>query len=484
MNQKSDKYLEVDGVVYDISSGRIVSDKQKKPSRNAQNTVLDLRTPHNIVASSQRAISKREVRYGAGYRAQSTKSIDSSFDRKKNKQHTNIVRAHQTKTKPVARTKSINSIPEPPGGAKIKEHDNTDYLSFVLFKGIFAKANLRLWQLSLVRTVFSPQTWLLLTLPLILLQVRVIRHYTLNETIQKAKSLVAPDNYSEVSIAIGITLAVFLLGVIIRSCITATGISIRLREIDNRPIKIVNALRSSMHSIIRQALNYFIHLVIILVITLGLLLISKNLFMSNDPWIANSKYQIVVALFIVWLVILVFLYTKHWLQVGLLSRSSKSTHIQINSIKLLLTTPSANVVSGLVGLVLIAVSYGIIFSMSWFVTNYFVTQADAPAVVILIIIAFTTIILLTSLQYVQQSIWARQYYYSSLNSRDSGELLYMEPSKPDSIWPIFVVISISSVLMIVYFFAVSLYSSRLKGFLANLHASIPDEVNIVVPIKK
>lgn len=484
MNQKSDKYIEVDGVVYDISSGRIVSDKQKISNRNSKNSVLDLRTPHNIVASSQRAISKREVQYGTRRQSQSAKSVDASFDRKPYNRPTKPSRTYKAKTKAVAKTKPISSISKPVDEAKIKEHDNTDYLSFVLFKGIFAKANLRLWQLSLVRTVFSPQTWLLLTLPLIILQVRVIRHYTINETIQKAKSLVAPDNYNEVSIAIGITLAAFLLGVIIRSCITATGISVRLREIDNRPIKVVNALRSSMYSIIRQALNYFIHLVIILIITLGLLMVSKNLFASTDPWVANSKYQILVALFLVWVVILIFLYTKHWLQVGLLSRSSKSSHIQLNSIKLLFTTPSANVVSGLIGLVLIGLSYSIIFSMSWFVTNYFVTQAGAPAVVILILIAFTTVILLTSLQYVQQSIWARQYYYSSLNSRDSGELLYMEPSKPDSTWPIFVVLAISAVLMIIYFVGVSLYSARLKGFLANLHASIPDEVNIVVPIKK
>lgn len=477
MSSKTDKYLEVDGVVYDIASGRVVSDSKKTPSLKSKSSVLDLRTPHNIVASSQRAIQKREVQGNVNPRAD---SMISKLQVKNNK--TNYV--HKSQAKPVAKVNSTKAIPRSTKSDITDDQESIDYFGFVFLKGIFSKGNLRLWQLSLVRTIFSPQTWLLLTLPLLILQVRVIRHYTLNETIQKAKSFVAPDHYNQVALALAITLVAFMVGVIIRSCITATGISVRLREIDNRPIKVINALRSAMHSIIRQALNYFIHLVIIVAITVGLIMVSKSLFLSTNPWVSNSRYQILAALFLVWVIVLVFLYAKHWLQVGLLSRSSKTSHIQVKSIKLLFTTPSANLVSGLTGIFMIVLCYSAIFSMSWFVTNYFVSQAGAPAIFILILIAFTTIILLTTLQYIQQSLWAKQYYFSSLNSPDKGELLYMEPTKPDSTWPIFVVVAIATVLMIVYFVIASLYAARLKGFLANIHASIPDEINVVVPIRK
>lgn len=477
MNNKKDKYIEVDGVVYDISSGRVVDNKRKRPSGN-KNSVLDLRTPHNIVASSQNAIRSREVRQ--------TPRLHTNYPASNQTIVRNAPASHKSKihSRPTIKPKPKKALHTINKSIATNDQEMPDYLLFVLWRGVFPKGNLRLLQLSLIRTLFSPQTWLLLTLPLLLLQLRVIRHYTLNETIQKAKSFVSPDRYDQVVIALGITLIAFLVGVIIRSCITATGIYVRLREIDNRPVKVLNALRSAMHAVTRQALNYVIHIAILVTLTLGLLFFSQNIYTSTDPLIVSSKFQILVTIFLVWVVILVFLYAKHWLQVGLLSRSSKTAHIQLKSIKLLFTTPSANIVSGITGILVITLCYGAIFSMSWFVTNYFVDQDAAPAIIILVIIAVITIALLTTLQYVQQSIWARQYYYSALSAKDKGELLYMEPTRPDSIWPIFVVIAISTVFMLGYFVIASQYASRLKGFLANIHASIPDEINLVVPIKK
>ncbi len=478
MNGKKDKYIEVDGVVYDIASGRVVVDKKRKRSTSNKNSVLDLRTPHNIVASSQNAIRKREVQQAPRRHTNYPASRHPSVSNTTTNHVANIQSRPITKPKPKQPENATNK------SIATNDQEVPDYLLFVLWKGLFPNGNLRLLQLSLIRTVFSPQTWLLLTLPLLLLQLRVIRHYTLNETIQKAKTFVSPERYDQVVIALAITLIAFLVGVIIRSCITAAGISVRLREIDNRPVKVLNALRSAMHAVARQALNYVIHITILVALTLGLLFFSQYIYTSTNPLIVSSKFQILVAIFLVWVVILVFLYAKHWLQVGLLSRSSKTAHIQLKSISLLFTTPSANIVSGITGIFLIALCYGAIFSMSWFVTNYFVDQAAAPAILILVIIAVITISLLTSLQYIQQSIWARQYYYSALNSKDKGELLYMEPTRPESIWPILVVISIAAIFMLGYFVIASQYASRLKGFLANIHASIPDEINIVVPIKK
>lgn len=473
-NKKNQKYIEVDGVIYDIASGRVVNNKKKQIAHSNKNSVLDLRTPHNIVATNQQAIQAREVQSSTTTQHVQPKAQAYPTHRKA----TNIKPANRIRRpsvqKPRVTTNTFQS----------GNIDNFEYLSFVLARGLFSKGNLKLWQLSLVRTIFSPQTWLLLTLPLLLLQIRVIRHFTLNETLQKAKQFVAPDHYDTVTLAIGFTLIAFFVGVIIRSCITATGISVRLREIDNRPIKVLNALRSAIHSIIRQALNYIVHFIIIIFITISLIFISKQLFISTNPWITSNKYQIIVALFILWVMALIFLYTKHWLQVGLLARSSKTSHIQLKSIVLLFTAPSANMVSGVIGISLIILCYGVILSMSWFATNYFIHQTVSPTIIILILIAITTILLLTFLQYIQQSLWARQYYYASTKSSKSNELLYMEPSKPDSIWPIFVVVGLLTLLMVAYFVLINQYTARLQGVLANIHASIPDEINIVIPIKK
>lgn len=472
MAKNNDKYIEVDGVVYDIGTGRVVADKIKQPSLpKHNNTVLDLRTPHNIVASNQNAIKQREVQSNQRPQHKATTRAKALGPR--------VSRQSRTKPKP-ARNIPVASKATITSG----DTQSFEYLDAVLFRGVFPKSNFKLWQLSLVRTIFSPQTWLLLSLPLIILQIRVIKHYTLNETIQKAKSFVAPDRYDQVVLALAIVIVAFFVGVIIRSCITATGISLRLREIDNRPIKMITALRSAMHSIIRQALNYLIHLVVILAITYGLVVMSINLYTTTSPLFAESRYHILAAVFLLWLIILILLYAKHWLQVGLLSRSSKTTHIQIKSIKLLFTTTSANIVSGLTGVFLIVLCYGAIFAMAWFATNAFVSQSGPPAIFVLILISSSTIIILTTLQYIQQNLWARQYYYSSFSSPDKNELLYMEPTRPDSIWPIYVVIALATILMILYFVVAIVYTSRLKGFLANIHAAIPSEVNIVVPVQK
>lgn len=95
-----------------------------------------------------------------------------------------------------------------------------------------------------------------------------------------------------------------------------------------------------------------------------------------------------------------------------------------------------------------------------------------------------TVLLLATAQYIQQNLWARQYYYIASHSPMRKELLYMEREKPAKVWPLFVALALAGTLLLTYTTIISLYGSQLRGQLANLHAAIPDEIRLVIPVQK
>ncbi len=65
-----------------------------------------------------------------------------------------------------------------------------------------------------------------------------------------------------------------------------------------------------------------------------------------------------------------------------------------------------------------------------------------------------------------------------------NELLYMEREKPAKVWPLFVALALAGVLLLMYTIVITRFGSQLRGQLANLHAAIPDEIHLVIPVKK
>lgn len=462
MKKNQDRYITVDGVRFDITTGRALPAHKQSQAPAGRSAVLDLRVPQKNGIDVIGISSKQQTLRPPKDHTVSTKA------------------ASHTRGHPQAKTKQKGQLQIEPAN----ETKNTDYFSFVLLRFFWPKANFGLWQLSLLRTLLSPQTWLILTLPLILLQIRVLKHLTLNETLQQTKAFVAPDHYQTIIWAIGLMLTAFLIGIIIRSTITMSGMYVRLRELDNREVKLRYALRSAMHSLLRQSFNYFLHVLIMLVVSCAFILGIIGLWHSSNIWVSTNKYQLIIALSLIWITSVVLLYSKHWLQVGLLARSSKIKHLQWQSIKLLYVGLLNNLVTGFLGLTLLLTIYFAIIYMAWQLTSYFIGLRTAPAIGLLVAEAIISIVLLTALQYFQQNIWSRQYYYIATRSSDRRKLLYMEHTGKESLWPLWIAISLACILLGLYASIVVFSASRMRGFLANIHATIPDNVQLSVPIKK
>ena len=257
----------------------------------------------------------------------------------------------------------------------------------------------------------------------------------------------------------------------------------RLREIDNRPAKLSLGIHSAMHSLLRQMLNYIVHFAIIVLWSGLLIWLTAMILTTGNSLVSTNKYQIAAVVGFAWLFVMVLLYTKHWLQIGLLSRSSKVARVQLQSISLLFSSPLKNAIAGLVGFSLSASVILLILAMSWFVTDYFIAQQGSPVIAILVVIAISTVILLTNLTYVQQNLWARHYYFVASLSKNRNQLLYMEREKPASSWPLYVAVLLAGVFVGSYFLLINLYGSRIRGEMANIHAMIPEEIKLVVPLK-
>jgi hypothetical protein len=458
------KHVNVDGILYDVSSGREL-DKNQVPE------VLDLRNNSNLsrqTASLATAGSPRKF----------TTSRSSSAPQQPQPKST----ARPNLDKSSKSTHQAKSSDKPKADSP-NDAKKISFFSFVIARGILPRGSLQLWQASLFRTIASPQTWLLLSLPLILVQFRVIQNLNLNQFLVKAKDTVTPENFQAVTVSLGVIMGLFLLGVIVRSVITSAGVHVRLREIDHRPAKLSLGIHSAMHSLLRQMLNYIVHFAIIVLWSGLLIWLTAMVLTTGNSLVSTNKYQIAAVVGFAWLFVMVLLYTKHWLQIGLLSRSSKVARVQLQSISLLFSSPLKNALAGLIGFSLSASVILLILAMSWFVTDYFIAQQGSPVIAILVLIAITTVVLLTNLTYVQQNLWARHYYFVASLSKNRNQLLYMEREKPASSWPLYVAVLLAGVFVGSYFLLINLYGSRIRGEMANIHAMIPEEIKLVVPLK-
>ncbi len=493
MKKPPPKHIIIDGIAYDSNTGEVVgrsrsnsqlSPKQKHPE------VLDLRTPENIVSPSQSAISKRQTQL-------SLTSLQNEREFYEDSEYTKLEKLKTTKEKLKKKIKvhtkrikksliapTTKSITNTPVKKTSKSSLSQDYLEFVLIKSIWPSPLFSLWQMSLIRTIVSPQTWLLLSLPVILLQLRILQNFTTNEVLQKAKGVVSPDHFSALAWSTGVALALFFIGVIFRSIISNAGIAIRLRQIDNRTLQLTTALRSAVHSMLRQAINYLLHLVIICLVTAFTMWVAITIFNSENHWVITSKYQLIVFLAVIWLVVLVLLYSKHWLQVGLLARSSKTSHLQLQSLKLLQLSPLRNFTTGLLAISGIFLGYSTILFIDWQITDFFITHVNSPTILVLIVVAILTVVILTTMQYYQQNTWARQYYFVASKATNNQELLYMEREKPASLWPLFVAIGFAGFMVGLYSIIVIWQSGQIKGVLANFHAEVPSQINFTLPVKE
>ncbi|MCX6805640.1 MAG: hypothetical protein NT114_03010 [Patescibacteria group bacterium] len=458
------KHVNVDGILYDVSSGREL-DKNHVPE------VLDLRNNSNLSIQSASSATPGSPRKFTASRSSTAPQQP---------QPKSATRPHLDKpSKSTHQAKSSDKQnSDSPNDAK-----KISFFSFVIARGILPRGSLKLWQASLFRTIASPQTWLLLSLPLILVQFRVIQNLNLNQFLVKAKDTVTPENFKAVTVSLGVIMGLFLLGVIVRSIITSAGVHVRLREIDNRPAKLSLGIHSAMHSLLRQMLNYIVHFAIIVLWSGLLIWLTAMVLTTGNSLVSTNKYQIAAVVGFAWLFVMALLYTKHWLQIGLLSRSSKVARVQLQSISLLFSSPLKNAIAGLVGFSLSASVILLILAMSWFVTDYFIAQQGSPVIAILVVIAITTVVLLTNLTYVQQNLWARHYYFVASLSKNRNQLLYMEREKPASSWPLYVAVLLAGVFVGSYFLLINLYGSRIRGEMANIHAMIPEEIKLVVPLK-
>jgi hypothetical protein len=90
----------------------------------------------------------------------------------------------------------------------------------------------------------------------------------------------------------------------------------------------------------------------IILITISFLALSSFVLHNPNEWISMSKYQLLVAAILIWLFIIVLLYSKHWIQISLIAKSNNTSKIQSKSTKLLFSGILKNLGTGIVGLMI------------------------------------------------------------------------------------------------------------------------------------
>ncbi len=363
------------------------------------------------------------------------------------------------------------------------QESTIDYFSFVFIKFFVPKPNLVLWQANLLRTILSPQTWLLLTLPLVLFQIKQYTNTTINGLLSDIKSVLTPGHFYALAFSLVLGLSIFLFSLVFRALVSAGSIFIRLREIDQREVSFLSAIRAASSTILRQCLNYILHVFILVFTTLILFSVARYILQNNNAWILSNKYQLTVAVVFIWVALLIMLYAKHWLQIGLFARSSSTRHIQLQSIKLLFSSALTNMSTSSISLLAVALAYGTIIFGNYYLVDFLIRQNSLP-ILPLIASSIATIIILTTLQYLQQNVWARQYFFAASKSSRPKELLYMNQTKKESIWPLIIVIAFCISATALFVLITWFFAPQIRGFMANWHAQVPTELKLSVPIRK
>lgn len=453
LHPQSSRYIEVDGVLYDVATG--TASNSAHPKRQVISDIKPVKksSPPTKPAGVQTNLFNQPISIHSDV-------LTTRAEHKEIKKRKKLRKSHKPKL-------SQNTL---------KSSASTQsYFSSVGLAFLWPLGGAACWQLAFIRSLLSPQTWFLALLPLLLLQLSLLGNSTLNQYLRNTKLAAQTFNYQQWIISFGVILTLFLVGILIRSLTTGTGLHLRLRKLDNKATNFSSAFRVAAHNSLKQSYNYLWHLFVILLISLGFTILALLVLKSNNQFVEVSQTRLVGAIIIIWLVSLSAMYAKHWIQISLISFNPNTVKIQRRSYQVLSTAPIQTITTAFISVSLVLTLFLYAYWIANVQLNYVVTTGAASFKISWYILATMSIFLLATLTgYLQQGLWARHTHWvlekrPDIKRQLLSSSLDTKPTISPLLWCIYGIV----IIVLIYALIAVYFSPQIRSTVSELQLQLP-----------
>ncbi|MFO0862520.1 MAG: hypothetical protein U0516_02275 [Candidatus Saccharibacteria bacterium] len=406
-NPRSEEEITVDGIRYNIAKGKVVEDENLQQHARGLDSI---RGQHQVTAES------------AGQK----NALESNHLQQDEAAIIDLPKRKRKRVKNLKKTVVIDPT--------IPSYGNY-FAKALLPSGFSASA----WIFSVLRGITSPLAWLLIALPIIILQTQNLANENINQLLEKAHQLTQNGLVFHATGPIIFAIVFPAAIIFIRVICNAIALHLRITMLADLPARLWPATKLVFHNSLKMLLHGILQIFLLgLVSILALITIFWAIFMPHGHTLTVFSPYIVGLVIFIWLVLLCLLHAKHWLQSAILSSSLKTSAIQRRSWEAVAAYPLRSSILAATSFVL---SFGIIVYGVWAALRAisWLNRSVVPSNTRFVLLMSSIFLGVVLVGYIQQTLWSA--YASWLNTQYTPSLFALTKEseiKRTAWWPIWV----------------------------------------------
>ncbi len=437
--------LTVDGILYDVASRKVLKDDNLDQHSRGFDAIYKKQPGNNLHSelSSAQSIAARPNPAGV---------IDLPRRRHRRTKHTK---------KPVieSTTPSFGS-----------------YFAKALLPSGFSAAA---WIFSVLRGISSPLAWLLVALPIFILQTQNLINENINQLLERAHQLTQNGVVFHATGPIIFAITFSAIVIFVRVICNAIAMHLRITMLSGHPARLWPATKLVFHNSLKMLFHGIIQMMwICLASLMAIMAVFWMVFIPHGHSLTVFSPYIVGLIIFVWLVLLCLLHAKHWLQTAILSSSLKTSSIQRRSWQAVTTYPLRG---GILAASSFVLSLGIVVYGVWVALEAisWLNRTIVPSNTRFILLISSIFLGVVLVGYVQQSIWSA--YASWLNTQYTPRLFVLAKEsqiKKTTLWPIWVSSYLFVMILSLFTLGIIFILPTINSLAVNISHKIPARLEI------
>ncbi len=438
----SDEEIIVDGIRYNVANGKVIEDQNVRQ----QGRGLD-------------SIHKQQVSVSSARQNGPVRLTDRAA----------IIDLPQRRRKKTQRAKKAISV-----DATGPSYAN--YFVSALLPRSFSSAA---WIFSVLRGISSPLAWLLIALPIFILQTQNLVNENINQLLDRTHQLTQNGVVFHATGAIIFAVVVSAVILFVRVVCNAIALHLRITTLSGKPARLWPATKLVFHNSLKMLFHGSIQILLLsLVSLLALISIFWAVFIPHGHTLTVFSPYIVGMIVFVWIAILCLLHAKHWLQSAILSSSLQTKSIQQRSWQAVTAYPLRG---GILAASSVLLSFGIIVYGVWAALKAinWLSRATVPSNTRFILLMSSIFIGVVLVGYIQQTLWSA--YASWLNTRYTPSLFVLATEsniKKTTWWPIWVSTYLFVMLLSLFALGILFVLPTINVWAVTLSQKIPTKIEI------
>lgn len=494
MSSKKDRIITVDGISYSLDTGKTVVAK-----RSLDEHVVESVAQKNESVESASKGNVLDLRHFAPEPPKGdtvdpvTKPLPAS-----NEASAGTVLPDRTKTAAVdhasvansgestlASDNSIEPSRHQPAKASPRRLAARGFFSHVMVAPFARRPNRYVVQGFLLSSMISPLYWFLALTPALFVRLVGVQQHNISDLLTQARSVLEANNYYKIAFLLGLFLILSLSSLLVSYLVRVVARTVQLRLLDHRPVAIGLLYRQAMNKSGRALLNWFLNLLLVVIISASLGGLIWWLVHSGQAVVVSNLSLVMSIVVVVWIVMMVLLLMRWTLSLTMIGASSKSVwFVQGHSLKLAFGSFIKSLLSGLWLAVISLVTLLAVGMISWAEVIYLNATQHKYAQVIIFVTGAILILVALVIYRIWKNIFIACFYHFLASIRGKAAMSsYLSLEKPagGGITP-FVLLSIVSLVLVVGYGTAAYFGhDKVAGYTDSLRNKVPASLELKIP---